>query len=348
MDGVFFINDETFYFDYSTLNILNQAFVDTIRKSGGNNIERLLIIAGANDELELTCSSKYKIPVDLSNKLAISIHYFSPHDFVYDYNYDPYNWTNDEGITFTIGPKLIWGNPEDYNNMFEHFGLMKNSFIDKGIPVIISEVGVLTKQNKQIESIREYLYMLFSISSDFNGIICCLWDTSNEIFGDMNFYDRTNDIWYDEKIKNNFLQISKGKSIHPMNYFINTNFESSNIIYNFNSLLIKIGKRKVLKIFINVKLTGVLFEDVELPIHTNNKNKYVVQIDYRKNNIKKQYDGTSIITIDVSRIECYDFVEVTILRGMKYITLNNITLEYEKSFMSLDYKTLKNDISNYI
>ena len=56
MDGVFFINDETFYFDYSTLNILNQAFVDTIRKSGGNNIERLLLISGANDELDLTCS----------------------------------------------------------------------------------------------------------------------------------------------------------------------------------------------------------------------------------------------------------------------------------------------------
>ena len=348
MDGVFFINDETFYFDYSTLNILNQAFVDTIRKSGGNNIERLLLISGANDELDLTCSSEYKIPVDQSNKLAISIHYYSPSDFVFDYYYEPYNWTNYEGITYTYSPKLIWGNSMDYYSMFEDFELIKKSFIDKGIPVIISEVGVLTKEKKEIESIREYLYMLFSISSDYDGIMCCLWDTSNEKFGNMNFYDRTNDIWYDEKIKNNMLQISKGKNIKPLKFLINTTFESSNIIYYYESLYINTKNRRVLKIFINVKLTGVLFVDLELLVQTNNKNGYLVQIDYSKDNAKKQYDGTLIITIDVSRIECYNFIEATIIRGMKYITLNNMTLEFEESFPSIDYKSFKNAISNYI
>ena len=348
MDGVFFINDETFYFDYSTLNILNQVFVDTIRKSGGNNIERLLLISGANDELDLTCSSEYKIPVDQSNKLAISIHYYSPSDFVFDYYYEPYNWTNYEGIIYTDAPKLIWGNSMDYYSMFEDFELMKKSFIDKGIPVIISEVGVLTKEKKEIESIREYLYMLFSISSDYDGIMCCLWDTSNEKFGNMNFYDRTNDIWYDEKIKNNMLQISKGKNIKPLKFLINTTFESSNIIYYYESLYINTKNRRVLKIFINVKLTGVLFVDLELLVQTNNKNGYLVQIDYSKDNAKKQYDGTLIITIDVSRIECYNFIEATIIRGMKYITLNNMTLEFEESFPSIDYKSFKNAISNYI
>ena len=42
---------------------------------------------------------------------------------------------------------------------------MKSYFVDKGIPIIISEVGVLTEEKKEIESIREYLYMIFSISS---------------------------------------------------------------------------------------------------------------------------------------------------------------------------------------
>jgi hypothetical protein len=246
------------------------------------------------------------------------------------------------------GPKLNWGNSLEYNYFFKDLELMITNFIDKGIPIIISEVGVLTKQNKELESIREYLYILFSVTSNMDGIICCLWDTSNEYFGDMNFYDRTNDIWYDEKLKNNFIQISKGKSINPMKFFINTNFESNDIIMNYDSFLMNIEKRKVLKIFINVKLTGVLFEDVEFPIHTNNKNGDMIEIYYGKNNVKKQYDGTSIITIDVSRKECYDFVEATIISGMKYITLNNMTLEFEKSFMSIDYKSLKNAISNYV
>ena len=348
MDYAYFIDYDFYEFDYKTLLILNQAFVDTIRKSGGYNTERLLIIAGANVDLEMTCSSKYKIPVDQSNKLAISIHYFSPYNFIYDYYYEPYNWTDIENITYMSGPKLNWGNSLEYNDFFKDLELMITNFIDKGIPIIISEVGVLTKQNKELESIREYLYILFSVTSNMDGIICCLWDTSNEYFGDMNFYDRTNDIWYDEKLKNNFIQISKGKSINPMKFFINTNFESTDIIMNYDSFLMNIEKRKVLKIFINVKLTGVLFEDVEFPIQTNNKNGDVIEIYYGKNNVKKQYDGTSIITIDVSRKECYDFVEATIISGMKYITLNNMTLEFEKSFMSIDYKSLKNAISNYV
>ena len=90
--------------------------------------------------------------------------------------------------------------------------------------------------------------MLFSISSDYDGIMCCLWDTSNKLFGDMNFYDRTNDIWYDEKIKNNFLQISKGKYIKPTDYFIYTTFESTDFFYNTNDLMIFFKNKKALKI----------------------------------------------------------------------------------------------------
>ena len=108
MDEVYFYDYYTFDYDYATLINLHQAFVDTIRKSGGYNIQRLLLIAGAVDDLELTCNSNYKMPVDQSNKLAVSIHYYSPSDFVYDYYFEPYNWTNDEGITFTSVPNIFW------------------------------------------------------------------------------------------------------------------------------------------------------------------------------------------------------------------------------------------------
>ena len=52
------------------------------------------------------------------------------------------------------------------------------------------------------------MYTIFSITSDYDGIMSCLWDTSNKEFGDMNYYDRKNDIWYDKKLKENFVQIS--------------------------------------------------------------------------------------------------------------------------------------------
>ena len=87
MDATDFFDYFIYDFDYTTLTILNQAFVNAIRNSGGNNIERFLLIAGANGDLKMTSFSKYKIPIDKSNKLAISIHYFEPYEFVYDQYY---------------------------------------------------------------------------------------------------------------------------------------------------------------------------------------------------------------------------------------------------------------------
>jgi len=251
MDEIYFYNNDYYIFDYTTLTNLNQAFVDTIRKVGGNNIERLLLNAGANDDLQLTGSSNYKIPVDPSNKLAISIHYFEPYDFVYNTYYEPYNWTDNKGFIYIYGPQIKWGNSREYQKLIDDFELMKNYFVDKGIPIIINEVGVLTEEKKEIESIKEYLYMLFSISSDYDGIMCWLWDTSNKLFGEMNFYDRTNDIWYDEKIKNNFFQISRGKYIKPKDYYINIKSESTDIIINSADFRIFFENKKVLKIIIN-------------------------------------------------------------------------------------------------
>ena len=43
-------------YDYDTLYTLTQAFVDTIRNSGEKNRYRLLLISGANKEVDLTCS----------------------------------------------------------------------------------------------------------------------------------------------------------------------------------------------------------------------------------------------------------------------------------------------------
>jgi hypothetical protein len=50
----------------------------------------------------------------------------------------------------------------------------------------------------------------------------------------------------------------------------------------------------------------------------------------------------------VSKIKCYEVIELVITKGIQNITLYNLTLEYEENFLSIDYKSLKNDISNYI
>lgn len=38
--------------------------------------------------------------------------------------------------------------------------------------------------------------------------MACLWDTSEKSFGDFNHYDRKNDRWYDDAVRDNFKNFS--------------------------------------------------------------------------------------------------------------------------------------------
>jgi endoglucanase len=347
MDEVYFY-DARYEFDFDILFNLNQAFIDTIRNSGRYNIERLLIIAGAYDDIDMTCSSDYKIPVDPSNKFAISLHYYIPSTFTREYYFEPFTWIDGDGIIYYYEPSLTWGIQDDYFKIITDFESMKNTFVSKGIPIIISEVGVLTEEQKKLESIREFFYTVFSISIDYEGIMTCLWDTSNKVFGDMNFYDRENDIWYDEKLKENFMQISRGKYARPMDFFMKTHFETVTMTYLQGTIQLKIGSRKALKVFINVRLTGTLFIDTSFDVLSYDSIGRNFHINFEKSNGKKQYDGTYLFSIDVSKIKCYEYILVTKAHGGKYITLNYLTVEFEESFQTIDYKSYKSVISKYV
>ena len=47
-----------------------------------------------------------------------------------------------------------------------------------------------------------------------------LWDISKNTAGDMNFYNRETDKWYDEQIRDNFVKISSGKYVKPTDYYV--------------------------------------------------------------------------------------------------------------------------------
>ena len=136
----------------------------------------------------MTISNEYKIPIDPYNKIAISIHYYEPSDFTNTYDFD-LTYIDDDGHERNFETIKKWGTDFDYNEMISNFELLKNHFIDKGIPVIIGQAGVLTEEKKEKESIEDYLFFEFALSSDYFGIMSCLWDTSQKSAGDMNYYN---------------------------------------------------------------------------------------------------------------------------------------------------------------
>ncbi len=62
---------------YETLNSLNQAFVDLVRSSGGNNPERHLLIAGYWTDIAETCDSQFEMPDDPADRCILSVHYYT-------------------------------------------------------------------------------------------------------------------------------------------------------------------------------------------------------------------------------------------------------------------------------
>ena len=243
MHKVLYMNN---YYEYDFITLFNfsQTFVDTIRNSGGNNLKRLLIISGAESNFDYTCSTKYKMPIDPFNMLAVSIDYYIPNNFVSTTLKYPWSYVDK------------WGTDKYYNELLANFDTMKKYFVSKGIPIIIGEVGVLTEEKKDLSSIREYLYSFFSISFENDGIMSCLWDTSNKNYGNMNYYNRLSNEWYDEKIKNIIYDISRGKFIKSSDFYIMTNLETVSTLNDYGGFTIKLGNRNPVKIILNVKITG--------------------------------------------------------------------------------------------
>ena len=130
---------------YALCNRVNQAFVDVVRKSGGNNPKRHLLISGYNTGIDRTCDSLFRMPDDPANRMAISVHYYSPAGFAI---------LEEDADWGKATP--TWGSDQDYASLRSEMAMMKSHFTDRGIPVIIGEYGCPTK-NKEPESVRRFL-----------------------------------------------------------------------------------------------------------------------------------------------------------------------------------------------
>ena len=331
-------------YNYLELLSMTQAFVDTIRNSGGKNGDRLLIISGANGEIDYTCSSDYKLPIDPSNKIAVSMHYYAPPQFCLELDDDPWTWVDENNITQIVQPMTTWGEEGDYNDMISNFENIRKFFVDKGIPVVLGEIGIQTEQKKEKLSIREYLYSHFSMISELEGIMTCLWDTSKE--GSMKYYNRETDKWYDEKIRDNLLDILKGNYIKLSQYFITSSFKTvyePNPDGNYN---INIGRVKVVKVIFSATIAGASPMSVGFGLATNDKNGAWSGISIWGGIGEKEKGDTYIFTIDYRETDSNSYVQLQKWWGQEFISVNYLTIELERAVTNIDYNPYKTAISS--
>ncbi|MGN1085642.1 MAG: cellulase family glycosylhydrolase [Porcipelethomonas sp.] len=168
--------------NYTTLNNLNQLFVDTVRASGSNNEKRHLLIAGYNTDTSMTCDNRFTVPTDPANRCIVSIHYYSPSTFC----------VAEAGASW--GYASTWGTAAEQQALDADLDLLKTRFVDAGVPVIIGEYGVLTESvnGKDQSSIVAYLKAVAEGALK-RGMCPVLWDSGN--CGDMRFINRTSKTW---------------------------------------------------------------------------------------------------------------------------------------------------------
>lgn len=162
---------------------LSQEFVDVVRNSGGKNLGRTLVIQCPNTNID-NGYAFMEFPVDMvPNRTMTEVHYYSPWSFC----------GSSEGTYFWGEPYIQYG---DYDKnaqesyVHDKFKLMKDRFVDSGIPVLLGEYGALfgdgtignkkplkdPEMQKLYEESRAYYFKYVTKTAKDYGLVPFFWD----------------------------------------------------------------------------------------------------------------------------------------------------------------------------
>lgn len=158
------------------VNRYAETFVRTVRASGGNNEYRSLLVTPYAASSATENLAALKIPENAGN-VIVSVHAYLPYDFA-----------------LNVHGTAVYSNDGSVNTLMND---IKTLFIDKGVPVIITEFGSVNKENEQdrIQCAVDFLNAAKSI-----GVPCVWWDNGirwgsgdDELYG---LLDRNGGGWY--------------------------------------------------------------------------------------------------------------------------------------------------------
>lgn len=164
---------------YDLLGRINQKFVDIVRASGENNARRHLLIAGYATDVANTCDEMFVLPNDPAGRYAVSVHYYTPSTFAIIE--DDASWGK---------ARNDWGTEDDYNELNSLMNLLEETFVKKGVPVIVGEYGC-SQGNKTPDVVRKYVSAVCEAVYS-RGMCPVLWDTTNSFYSrfDAKFIDQ--------------------------------------------------------------------------------------------------------------------------------------------------------------
>lgn len=144
------------------VNKLNAAALDTIRKSGGNNGKRFVLMPSYAANCDESTLAGVVMPND--DHIIAEAHAYTPYNFALADEKDggTPNWSEANG-----GADIV--------NLMKR---LQKTYLSKGIPVIIDEFGASNRNNEDTRAAWAKFYVS---QADSFGIPCVLWD--NNQFG---------------------------------------------------------------------------------------------------------------------------------------------------------------------
>lgn len=203
----------------AVLNSYHQTFIDAVRSTGGKNAYRTLVIQGPSTDIEKTHSLMNVLPTDNApNRMMLEIHYYTPWNFCgltqnENWGHMFYYWG--QGYHSLTDPdyNATWGEEPtvDYN-----FLLMRNQFVQQGIPVILGEYSVTRRSALTGEQLdlhlasRAYYFYYVTKMARANGIIPFYWD--NGFIGNNGcaLFNRQNNTVFDQQALDRLIEGATG------------------------------------------------------------------------------------------------------------------------------------------
>ncbi len=181
---------------HSNINAYDQIFVDTVRRTGGNNSSRWLLVAGWNTNIDYTTGNYgFTMPTDqfrspsipaAEKRIMISVHYYSPWDFAGEENGNITQWGRG---TTNPSKRSTWGQ-EDY--LDAQLKAVRDVFVSKGYPAVVGEYGSVDKSAFDSANNRyraDFARAVVSTAKKY-GAATVYWDNGNNGQYGLGLFDR--------------------------------------------------------------------------------------------------------------------------------------------------------------
>ena len=167
----------------------NQAFVDAVRATGGNNASRTLIAQGYTSSINFSvdiCGTP--VPTDnIPGRLMMEFHYYDPYDFALNTSSNIWQWGSIATDPTATEPA--------FNEAYVDAEMQKakTAYSDKGTPVIIGEFGAILRSDiDPTQKYRNYWDQYVAGSAKRHGFAPFYWDNGLLANHELGVFDRSN------------------------------------------------------------------------------------------------------------------------------------------------------------